>query len=257
MEFMNVGGGELLIIILLALVLFSPEDILKLMRTIGNYARTARQMWTNVSRSLQDDYLPEDVKEVVKETANTVKDARTTLADVREQFNDITTSVEDEVGEVTQLAGNEVSVAVDTVNETYIVDEEDEILSEDEEELSSETDESSPDLEIPEDDETTLEQHIMTTQAIIESLLNPPKNQNSAEKDDVDKKELDSETSDYQDTDILNEAQEIHQLEQSTALTKEVIKKPQDHKGPIDAITVNAKLAKVTEELLKDDGSDS
>ena len=47
-------------------------------------------MWSNVSKGLQDDYIPDEVKEVVKETASTVKEARTTLSSVRKQFNDMT-----------------------------------------------------------------------------------------------------------------------------------------------------------------------
>lgn len=118
MEFMNVGGGELLIIILLALVLFSPEDILKLMRKIGQYARTARQMWSNVSKSLQDDYIPEDVKEVVRETSTTVKEAQSTLTGVRKQLNEITTAVEDDVKDASKIAEGEVTKAVEKINES-------------------------------------------------------------------------------------------------------------------------------------------
>ncbi|MDF1512963.1 MAG: hypothetical protein P1S60_04040, partial [Anaerolineae bacterium] len=116
MEFMNVGGGELLIIILLALVLFSPEDILKLMRTIGNYARTARQMWSNVSKSLQEDYIPDEVKEVVKETASTVKNARSTLSEVRKDLTSMSTKVEEDIHEASEIAGQEVEEAVNTIN---------------------------------------------------------------------------------------------------------------------------------------------
>ena len=116
MEFMNVGGGELLIIILLALVLFSPEDILKLMRTIGNYARTARQMWSNVSKSLQNDYIPDEVKEVVKETATTVKEAKSTISGVRENLSSMSTEVEEDISKATEMADNEVKEAVKTIN---------------------------------------------------------------------------------------------------------------------------------------------
>ena len=49
MEFLNIGGGELLIIVLLAIVLFGPEDILRIMRTIGGYVRKIQLMWTQVS----------------------------------------------------------------------------------------------------------------------------------------------------------------------------------------------------------------
>lgn len=123
MEFLNIGGGELLIIVLLAIVLFGPEDILKLMRTIGEYTRKVQQMWAQMSAGLKGDFLtdeiiPKEVKETIKETQASVADLQKTLADVKASaeadlsetkavvenvkttLEDISTSVAAGVGEV-------------------------------------------------------------------------------------------------------------------------------------------------------------
>ena len=55
MQFLNIGGGELLVIVLLALVLFGPEDILKIMRTVGKYTRGIQRMWSQVNNSLREE----------------------------------------------------------------------------------------------------------------------------------------------------------------------------------------------------------
>ena len=52
MDFFNVGSGELLILGLLAIALFGPEDMVKMARTLGRYARIAREGWATLSRQL-------------------------------------------------------------------------------------------------------------------------------------------------------------------------------------------------------------
>ena len=255
MEFMNVGGGELLIIILLALVLFSPEDILKLMRTIGNYARTARQMWSNVSKSLQDDYIPDEVKEVVKETASSVKDVKDTLTGVREKVDDITTSVEEEVSDATVLADSEISDAVSVVNETQITAEIEDSASEDE--VTFETEETPIDPDIDTVEESILPQKKMTTEEIIESILHPPTAQIHPTEDLTNDQEPDSSSSDNQLAELNTDAQSMQEEEATVSLTKEITTKTQDFKEPVNATAVNAKLIKVTEDSLKDDGNGS
>ena len=257
MEFMNVGGGELLIIILLALVLFSPEDILKLMRTIGNYARTARQMWSNVSKSLQDDYIPDEVKEVVKETASSVQDAKETLTGVREHLDDITISVEEEVSDVTELADSEISDAVSVVNETQISDDIEDSDNEAEDETTSETEETAiaPDIDTVE--ESILPQKQMTTEEIIESILHPAATRHQSTEDHPSDQDQSSSESDNQPAELNTDAQSMQEEEATVSLTKEITTKTQDFKEPVNATAVNAKLIKVTEDSLKDDGNGS
>lgn len=65
MEFLNIGAGELLVLALIGLLLFGPEDLLKVARTVGGYVQKARQMWADVSTSLETDLLlaEEEAKE--------------------------------------------------------------------------------------------------------------------------------------------------------------------------------------------------
>jgi sec-independent protein translocase protein TatB len=88
MEFLNIGGGELLIIVLLAIVLFGPEDILKIMRTIGGYVRKIQQMWVQVSSGLKgefitDEMIPEEIQETIKETRDSVTEVQKTLSEIK------------------------------------------------------------------------------------------------------------------------------------------------------------------------------
>ncbi len=86
MEFLNIGGGELIVIVLLAIILFGPEDILKIMRAIGGYVRKLQQMWAQVSSGLKgefdDDLIPEEIQETIKETRDSVTEVQKTLAEV-------------------------------------------------------------------------------------------------------------------------------------------------------------------------------
>jgi sec-independent protein translocase protein TatB len=88
MEFLNIGGGELLVIVLLAIILFGPEDILRIMRTIGNYTRKIQRMWAQVSAGLKgefipDELIPEEIRETIEETKASVDEVKTTLKEVQ------------------------------------------------------------------------------------------------------------------------------------------------------------------------------
>jgi len=87
MDFLNIGGGELLVIVLLAIILFGPEDILKIMRTIGEYVRKIQQMWAQMSAGLSgefitDEVIPEEIRETIKETQESVAALQKTFADI-------------------------------------------------------------------------------------------------------------------------------------------------------------------------------
>ncbi len=49
------------VIVLLALILFRPEDIYKAMRTLGRYTRSARRMWNEFSTNIKQEM---DTREV-------------------------------------------------------------------------------------------------------------------------------------------------------------------------------------------------
>jgi sec-independent protein translocase protein TatA len=98
MEFLNIGGGELLILVLLALILFGPEDIIQIMRTVGKYTTNIRRMWTQMSSGLQgelfaDEQLPGEVQE-------TVEQAKASVEEVQASLEEVKSSVESSVGEI-------------------------------------------------------------------------------------------------------------------------------------------------------------
>ena len=53
MEFLNIGPGELLALALIGLILFGPEDLLRIARTLGGYIRSAQQMWREVASQVE------------------------------------------------------------------------------------------------------------------------------------------------------------------------------------------------------------
>jgi Sec-independent protein translocase protein TatA len=127
MEFLNIGGGELIVIVLLAIILFGPEDILKIMRTVGGYVQKLQQMWAQVSSGLQgefdDNLIPEDLKETIKETRESVTEVQKTLeevtavakADLNETItavSEIQTSVETDIKD-TKATVEEIKAALE------------------------------------------------------------------------------------------------------------------------------------------------
>ncbi|MBN1261859.1 MAG: hypothetical protein JXB35_14370 [Anaerolineae bacterium] len=128
MEFLNIGGGELIVIVLLAIVLFGPEDILKIMRTIGGYVRKLQQMWAQVSLGLKgefdDDIIPEEIQETIRETRESVTEVQKTLAEVAAvakadldetlaSVSEIKTSLESDI-EDTKATVAEIKASVET-----------------------------------------------------------------------------------------------------------------------------------------------
>jgi Sec-independent protein translocase protein TatA len=57
MDVFNIGTGELLVLVLLALLLFGPEEAIKAGRTIGQTVQKGQQMWRQFSALLQHDLL--------------------------------------------------------------------------------------------------------------------------------------------------------------------------------------------------------
>ena len=115
MEFLNIGGGEILVIILLAIILFGPEDILKIMRTVGNYVRKIQRMWAQVSAGLRgeflpDEIIPEEVQEVITETKVSVDEVKATL-------NEVQTTVQTDIDD-TKATVEEVKDSLQDVDTT-------------------------------------------------------------------------------------------------------------------------------------------
>ena len=97
MDFFNVGGGELIVIILLALVLFRPEDIYKAMRTLGRYTRSARHMWNEFSVNMKQEMETREVAEALAETKSLVSSAQEAVSTLRTSVSDVKKTVEGDV----------------------------------------------------------------------------------------------------------------------------------------------------------------
>lgn len=89
MNFFNVGLGELLVIILLALLLFGPQDILNIMRAIGKYTREASYKWAQLSAEFRRDFLPEEAQQVVEETKASFADMNSALDEVQKTMSEM------------------------------------------------------------------------------------------------------------------------------------------------------------------------
>jgi Sec-independent protein translocase protein TatA len=59
MDFFNIGTWEALVLALLALLLFGPEDMLKAARKLGAFAQELRHLWQEAASSLDLDTLDE------------------------------------------------------------------------------------------------------------------------------------------------------------------------------------------------------
>lgn len=97
MEFFNIGGGELLVIILLALILFRPEDIYKAMRTLGRYTRSARRMWNEFSTSIKQEMDTREVEAALAETKTLIGSAEEAVTTLKTSVNDVTKTIEGDV----------------------------------------------------------------------------------------------------------------------------------------------------------------
>lgn len=62
MEFFNIGAPELLVIVLIGLLLFGPEDLVKFVRTINGYLHSAQRLWREVSSQLEFDLTQPDAE---------------------------------------------------------------------------------------------------------------------------------------------------------------------------------------------------
>jgi len=103
MDFLNIGGGELLVIVLLAIILFGPEDILQIMRTIGEYVRKIQQMWAQVSANLSGEFITNDI--IPEEFRETLKETQESVAALKETLTDIETSAKAEFDETKAMVG--------------------------------------------------------------------------------------------------------------------------------------------------------
>jgi len=99
MEFLNIGGGELLVIALLALILFGPEDLAKMMRKIGEFARRTQQMWRQLSATVQEELDVSELEEAVAEVKATTVEVQETLKEIGTSVQEVSAELERNVSE--------------------------------------------------------------------------------------------------------------------------------------------------------------
>jgi Sec-independent protein translocase protein TatA len=129
MSFLNIGGGELIVLILLIALFFGPEDIVRIMRTIGKYTRKLLQMWAQVSATLKAELLAEELEETVEDVKASVKEAQESVKEVQREMEESVRDVNREVEESVRDVNREVKESVRDVKRE--VDEIAKVINED------------------------------------------------------------------------------------------------------------------------------
>lgn len=133
MEFLNIGGGEILVIALLALILFGPEDIVNMMRKIGQFTRRTQQMWRQLSATVQEELDVSELEEAVAEVKATTAEAQEALneigASVREVSEELERNVSQTQRELKAQADESAAALKEVAAEKTGVDETQEVIS--------------------------------------------------------------------------------------------------------------------------------
>jgi Tat protein translocase TatB subunit len=73
MDFLGIGMGEVVLILLLALLIFGPEKLPQIARTMGRISRQIKQVSSDFTREVTREV--EDVEAVRKEISQATKDS--------------------------------------------------------------------------------------------------------------------------------------------------------------------------------------
>lgn len=86
---MNIGfgGGELFVLVILAIIIVGPKDLPKMMRTVGRLVGQARGMAKDFQRSFDEMGRETELEELRKEISS-LKDANP-VEDVRKELRDV------------------------------------------------------------------------------------------------------------------------------------------------------------------------
>lgn len=71
----NIGGAELIVILLIAFVIVGPKDLPKIARALGRFVRYIRAMVEEVKRETGLDELTEEFKDIERDVKSTVESA--------------------------------------------------------------------------------------------------------------------------------------------------------------------------------------
>ncbi len=77
MDLFNIGTGELLVLGLLALALFGPEDMVRMARALGRYVRIARDYWTGLTCQLDREIALQEQRRRAQELDRLLRPDRT------------------------------------------------------------------------------------------------------------------------------------------------------------------------------------
>jgi sec-independent protein translocase protein TatB len=91
----NIGGAELIVILLIAFVVVGPKDLPKIARALGRFVKTVRSMVDEVKRETGLDELSNEFKSVSRDVKQTVD-----AADPRKELQKAQLEVNKEVKQI-------------------------------------------------------------------------------------------------------------------------------------------------------------
>lgn len=85
MDFLGIGWGEGALLLILALLIFGPEKLPQIARTVGRVSRQIRQVSTDFTREISRE--AEDIEAVRKELSQAVKESLPDIEAVRKEMS--------------------------------------------------------------------------------------------------------------------------------------------------------------------------
>ncbi len=76
MDLFNVGAPEVVVLILLGLLLFGPEDLVRIARKVGGLMNSLQQMWYDLSASMEMELDEAEQNEIAPRSAHRKPRAR-------------------------------------------------------------------------------------------------------------------------------------------------------------------------------------
>jgi Tat protein translocase TatB subunit len=70
MDFLGIGGGEILLILVIALLVFGPQKLPKIARTLGETTRKMKETTTQLAKEMSQDM--DDTQVIKKEISDLV-----------------------------------------------------------------------------------------------------------------------------------------------------------------------------------------
>ncbi len=86
MDFLNVGASELLVLVLLALLIFGPEDIVRIVRTASRYLAQLRRVWDSVANDLRQEFALVGADALATDVQESFKEVQAVIGEVSEPF---------------------------------------------------------------------------------------------------------------------------------------------------------------------------